>query len=118
VLSLLAFGFLVLFLGNAVLATVNLGVFIGGLVLGAMALGSGLTLISGIAVKTNHNVGLTAVLAFPVLIPILLVLRDITFAALRGDAFSQIVGKLGLLGGITFLILGLSYLLFPYLWRE
>lgn len=118
VLSLLALGCLVLFLGDAVLSAANMGAFVTGLVVGAMALGAGLTLISGIAVKTGNNVGLTAVLAFPVLIPVLLVLRDITFSALQGQAFAEIVGKLGLLGGITVLILGLSYLLFPYLWRE
>ena len=116
--SLLSMGLMVLFLGADVLAGANIGCFLLGLVVGSATLGAALTLLSGIAVKSGGNAGLSAVLGFPVLIPVLLVLRDITMDALGGQGFSESVGNFGLLLGIGVLISGLSYLLFPYLWRE
>lgn len=109
---------MMLFLGVGVLRDVHWGGFILAIMLGAVTLAAGLTLVSGIALKTNNSIGLTAILGFPVLIPCLLVLRDVTMDAAGGAGWDATGGNLLLLTGITVLICGLGYILFPYLWRE
>lgn len=77
-----------------------------------------LTLITSIAIKTQQNASLTAVMALPLMIPLLV-------NVLRLTAFSSGItpdenpwNEFMMLSGIISLMIGLSLWLFPYLWRS
>jgi heme exporter protein B len=74
--------------------------------------------MSAIAAKTDNNIGLTAILGFPLQVPFLIVL--IKFSKNAVDGLDRSVSTdLGLiLLAINILVITLSYLLFPYLWRD
>lgn len=87
-------------------------------VLGATGISSILTLVSAIAAKTNNNLGLISILAFPVMIPLII---SIIRAGKNAADFISLAanGKyLLVIGGLDLLIITLSFILFPYLWRE
>lgn len=115
VIGLLSF---IIMLGTEAIDDADLLQFITGFGLGSLAFASGLTLISGIAAKTNNSVGLMALLGFPVIIPTLLILMDFSLLALTGASWSDNFQNLFLLAMMNVLVLGLSFILFPYLWRD
>ncbi len=86
--------------------------------LGAIGLAFTLTLVSALAAQTDNNLGLMAVLGLPVILPMLLILIRFSKNALDGIAWS-VNGAYGWqLLAISLMSLALSYILFPYLWRE
>jgi heme exporter protein B len=77
------------------------------------------TLLSAIAAKAQQNASLMAILGFPLIVPQLLLLIRLSKAAF-GEAFKE-----GALMQITMLLLALdimvivlSVILFPFLWKE
>jgi heme exporter protein B len=88
------------------------------LVLGATGISSILTLVSAIAAKTNNNLGLTSILAFPVMVPLIMTIVKAGKNAADLLSFSVNAKYLMVLGGLDVLIIALSFILFPYLWRE
>jgi heme exporter protein B len=88
------------------------------LVLGATGIASILTLVSAIAAKTNNNLGLTSILAFPVMVPLIMTVIKAGKNAADLLSFSVNLKYIAVLGGLDILIIGLSFILFPYLWRE
>ena len=114
-ISLITFLFYSLFIGNMVNDT---PLFLASLLLGSMGFSSVLTLVSAIASKTNNNVTLMAILSFPILLPLLLTLIKVSKNAIDGlDRFVSYDYLLVLLL-INLIVIVLSYLLFPYLWRD
>ena len=105
-------------LGTADISLDALGQFGIGLILGSCAFSTTLTLISGIAAKSNNNVGLMALLGFPVIIPSLLILSDFSEKSLAGMSWSVNMQNLLFLIALNVAIAALSYILFPYLWRD
>jgi heme exporter protein B len=81
---------------------------------GAFGLASVLTLVSSIVSKAHGNASLTAVLGFPLLFPMLLILVRSTLTVFNGTGSPDWFVLMAFDG----LILTLSYILFPYLWRE
>jgi heme exporter protein B len=76
-----------------------------------------LTLVAGIASKAGNSGTLMAILSFPVLIPMLLVLIRFSKNAVDGlDHSVQNPYLLGLLS-INIIVIVLSRLLYPFLWR-
>ncbi|MGB0165703.1 MAG: heme exporter protein CcmB [Luteibaculum sp.] len=103
---------------NPDLVLVNLLFFFLVLVLGSVGLGFLLVLINGIAFKSGSSLGLSTILALPVAMPLLLLLIRCSKLVLQGqpfEIFQKYFLSLGLLDG---LIVMLSSLLFPYLWRD
>jgi len=92
--------------------------FLAVLVLASLGFSGVLTLVSGIAAKTNNNSTLTAILAFPILLPMLL--TAIKASVLIGLGFGSDEWQLylGMMGLINLVIIALAYVLFPYLWRS
>ena len=88
------------------------------LLLGSVGLSSTLTLTSAIASKASNSSSLMAILSFPIIIPLLLVLIKASKNAMDGLDRSVYTDQLLTLGAIIALVMGLSYLLFPYLWRS
>ncbi len=77
-----------------------------------------LTLITSIAIKTQQNASLTAIMALPLMIPLLINILRLTAYASNTTPDSNPWNELMLVGSIIFLIAGLSLWLFPYLWRS
>lgn len=76
------------------------------------------TLISAIASKARNNATLMAILSFPVILPQLGLLIEVSKKALNGQGLGAGSQELLALGAIAAIVLVVSFLLFPYLWRE
>ena len=96
----------------------DLPIFLLTTVLGSIGLASSLTLLSSIASKTPNSNTLIAVLSFPVLIPLLLLVIKCSKNAMDGIERSLYYDDLMILVAINAIIVTLSYMLFPYLWRS
>ena len=88
------------------------------LVLGSMGFAASLTLLSGIAAKANNSHILMAVLSFPIVISILLVVIKVTKNCIDGLDRSVSTNDMLTLLAINCLVAATSYLLFPYIWRN
>jgi heme exporter protein B len=115
VLSLVSLLFYSLFIGNIVQ---DMGMFIIGMLLGSMGFASIMTLISAIAGKAGGNSTLMAILSFPILIPLLITIIRFTKNAMDGLDWSVNYKFLIILIALNLLTMALSYMLFPYLWRD
>ncbi|HSJ66691.1 MAG TPA: heme exporter protein CcmB [Anditalea sp.] len=115
VLALLGYAVFSLILGNPVQ---DQGMFILNLILGAIGFSACLTMVSGIASKAGNNATLMAILSFPVIIPILLMVISISKNAIDGLDRGVSVDKLFTLLAINAIVGAVSYILFPYLWRS
>jgi len=110
-LALLAF---MLFLAIPIL---HYDLFVLAVILGSAGLGIVLTFISAIANKTDSSAVFTAILGFPVLLPILLSLIKLTQASFTVDAGS-VSNDIVILLAIDAILIGLILILFPLLWKD
>lgn len=115
VLSLVGFILFITLLKNPL---ADVGLFAGLIVLASMGFSAALTLLSGIAAKANNSHILMAVLSFPMVISILLVVIKITKNCIDGLDRSVSYNDLLTLIAINCLVAAMSYLLFPYIWRS
>lgn len=104
-----------LLLGNPV---VDVGMFLLVSFLAAGAFSATLTLVSAMAGKTSNAAGLTPVLGFPVILPVLMVAVKAAGKAAGGAALSTYWDLPVVLGAFNLVIVILSFFLFPYLWRD
>ncbi len=88
------------------------------LMLGATGISSILTLVSAMAAKTNNNLGLISILAFPVMIPLIITTLKASKNAAELISFSANAKYIIMMGSLDVLIIALAFILFPYLWRE
>lgn len=88
------------------------------LTLGAMGFSASLTVLSGIAAKANNSHILMAVLSFPIVISVLLIVVKVTKNCIDGLDRSVSTNDLLTLLAINCLVTAASYLLFPYIWRS
>jgi heme exporter protein B len=86
--------------------------------LGSISFAAVFTLISGIAAKANNSTALMAILSFPVIIPLLMLLIKLSKNAMDGLDRSVSLDEMGVLLGINLIVVTLSLLIFPYLWRD
>ena len=114
-LNLLSYFIYSTFMGNPVLDRI---LFILCILLGSSALASILTLISAIASKTNNNGGIMAVLSMPLLFPLLINLIKTSEICLLENEFYLVDNQILFLFLLNIATILLSYLLFPYLWRD
>jgi heme exporter protein B len=103
-----------LFIGNLVQ---DMPLFLLTLLLGSFGFSSLLTMVSAIASKTSNNFTLMAILSFPIMMPLLMVLLKLSKNAIDGLE-NWDVNYLLVLLFINVIIIALSYLLFRYLWRD
>jgi len=112
-ITLMLFSF---FLGTPFNSRLN---FIGCTLLGGTGISLVFTFLAAITEKANQNAALMAILGFPVIIPQLLLLIRLSKYAFgeifRDYALWQMVL---LLIGLDLMILALSLILFPFLWKD
>jgi heme exporter protein B len=114
-MSLLSLGLFVLMLGDPMPDAVTF-IFIS--CLGGVSLSMVFTFLAAIAARAQQSAALMAILGFPLVIPQLLLLSKIS-----NVAFAEVVqGGLGwmiaVLAGLDVMILALSLILFPFLWKD
>ena len=114
-IAFLAYGLISLLIGNPI---ENIDLFLLVISLGSLALSSVLTLVSAIASKTGQNSSLTAILAFPILLPALLTAIKASLLCGLGFGWDECQSYILSLVALNVIILVLSLLLFPYLWRS
>jgi heme exporter protein B len=86
--------------------------------LAAIGFSSVLTLVAGIASKAENSATLMAVLSFPIILPMLLMTIRLAKNAMDGLDWSVSYDEMITLLSIDLIVITLSYLLFPYLWRS
>ncbi|WP_109606986.1 heme exporter protein CcmB [Mucilaginibacter oryzae] len=86
--------------------------------LGSISFSTVFTMISAIASKAGNNGTLMAILSFPVIIPVILVLIKLSKSAMDGVDRSFFYGNIGVLCAINAIVIATAMLLFPYLWRD
>lgn len=93
--------------------------FFSAFILGCIGLASALTMVSAIASSAGNNAALMAVLGFPIVIPILLLVINAFKLALNLEIpIIEVVKILISLFLIDIVVVMLAILLFPYLWRK
>lgn len=114
-LSLVATLTYVLFLGNMVN---NWGLFLTAIALGGTGFGIILSLVSAIASKSGNNPTIMAILSFPIIIPFLSTVIGLSANAIQGISVDQNLRFIMVLVSMDAIVIGLGYILFPYLWRD
>lgn len=115
-LGFLSLGLYVLFLG---MPDFNPWLLYPSFILGCIGLASALTMVSAIASSAGNNAALMAVLGFPVVIPLLLLVINSFKLALQGNILVlQVIKSLTSLFLIDAVVVILAVILFPYLWRK
>ncbi len=112
-LSLLMFSF---FLGDPYTQILR---FTGITCLGGFSISLVFTLLAAIAARASQNAALMAILGFPIIVPQLLLLIRISKSAF-GEIFREgaLIQMVLLLSGFDILIIALSLILFPFLWKD
>ena len=110
-LSLLLFS---LFLGNPLKQA---GLFMGLVLLGGWSLSLVFTFLAAIAAKAQQNAAIMAILGFPLIIPQLLLLMQLSNAAFKPGLVIPVITIL-LLIALDILIVLLAVILFPFLWKD
>lgn len=87
-------------------------------ILGSLSFSTVFTMISGIASRSGNSGALMAILSFPVIIPLLILLIKLSKNAMDGLDRSVSMDEIGVLVAINIVVITASLLLFPFLWRE
>jgi heme exporter protein B len=116
-LFLMVFGVLIysVLLGNPI---ENIPLYLLVLLLGSVSLASSFTMISGIASKASNSSTLMAILGFPIIIPVLLLLIKVSGMAIDGLELKSVDTEIITLLAIIVIAVTTSILLFPYLWKS
>lgn len=114
-LSLIGLFIYIVFLGNPVQ---NLVMYLTAVILGAIGFSSTLTMVAGIASKAENTSTLMAVLSFPIILPMLSMLIRLSKNAMDGLEWNTSFDEILILLAIDAIVITISYLLFPFLWRS
>lgn len=114
VMSLLSLLLFTLFLGNPIR---NACPFIGLVLLGGWSLSLVFSFLAAIAAKAQQNAAIMAILGFPLIIPQLLLLMKLSNAAFN-PLLTMPVNTVLLLVALDGMIIILSVILFPFLWKD
>jgi heme exporter protein B len=86
--------------------------------LGSVGFSITFTFVSAISAKADNNATLLAVLSFPLVIPILMTLVKLSANAIGLINDTGVGQDLLILVAIDLILLGLTILLYPFLWRD
>ena len=115
IVSFLALAIFSVVLGYPV---VEHGIFLCTLFLGSLGFSIAFTFISAIASKAQQSATLMAILSFPVIIPIVLILMRLSKIAIALMVDTAYYTDFIMLLSIDAIMGSLVFILFPYLWRE
>jgi heme exporter protein B len=96
----------------------NMPLYLLSILLGSIGLASTLSLMAGIAAQAENSATLMAVLSFPIIIPLLLLLLKLSKSAMDGISIQENWDEIAILGALNTIVVALSGILFPYIWRH
>ncbi len=116
IMSLLSLGLFFILLKNPLSNTLQ---FTGIVCLGGISLSLVFTLLAAIAAKAQQNAALMAIMGFPLIIPQLLLLIRLSKSAF-GEVFREgaLLQLSLLIVGLDIMVIALSIILFPFLWKD
>lgn len=114
-ISLITFFFYFLFLGDFI---IHHGLFFTTMLVGSLGLSAALTLVSAISSRSGNSFALMAILSFPVVLPLLLIIIQLSLASLNPEAVNGVTKNIVALGLLDAIIFAMAYFLFPYLWKD
>lgn len=86
--------------------------------LGSLGFAACATIIAAIIAKAGARGTLYPVLSFPILIPLLMTVMNGTARALNGEPIVNAIEELQVLVGYLLVMVGGSYILFDYVWKD
>lgn len=116
VMSATSIGLFLLFWENPLFSIAR---FFGIIALGALSLSLVFTLLAAIAARAQQQAALMAIMGFPIIVPQLMLLMRISKAGF-GEVFREnaLLQLTLMLGGLDLLVVILSVILFPFLWKD
>lgn len=125
----LLFNLILVFLMNIVISVLfslffeafvikNILLFVIAFVLGNIGIGIASTIISAIIAKANTKGTLYPVLSFPILLPLILILLELTKFCMDGNSISSSFTEIAVLICYDVIMGTASYLLFDFIWKE
>ena len=115
VMSVVSLVLFQLLLGNPLERTL---LFTGIVCLGGCSLSLVFTFLAAIAARAQQNAAMMAIMGFPLIIPQILLLMRISNAAFAGILQAGLYQLVLLLIGFDILVIALSVILFPFLWKD
>jgi heme exporter protein B len=113
-MSALSLGLFMLFLGNPVQ---KMAQFIGLVILGGWGLSLVFSFLAAIAAKAQQSAAIMAILGFPLIIPQLLMLMQVS-NSFFSKSNPAILTTVLLLATIDLFVIILAVILFPFLWKD
>lgn len=114
IMSLLSLILFTLFLGNPMQKAAT---FTGLVLLGGWGLSLVFTFLAAIAAKARQNAAIMAILGFPIIIPQLILLMQLSNAAFSPNLTVPVANVL-LLVALNVMVILLAVILFPFLWKD
>lgn len=105
----------IMFLGNPV---TSFWYFLAVTMLGGISLSLLFTMLAAIAAQANQNAALMAIMGFPLMLPLLMLLSNIAKSAFITVFQPGLPRMFLMLGSMDILIIALSLILFPFLWKD
>lgn len=96
----------------------NTSFFIGMVLLGGTSLSLVFTMLAAIASRAGQNAALMAIMGFPLVIPMLIILSQASESAFLPVYQPGLMRMILMLCGLDILVLALSLILFPFLWKN
>ena len=96
----------------------NLPLYLISLLLGSIGFSATLTMVAGIAAQGENSATLMSVLSFPIIIPLLLILLKLSKSAMDGISMQENWDEMATLASLDVIVIVLSGILFPYIWRH
>ena len=96
----------------------QMGMFVGAIFLGSVGFSITFTFVAAISAKADNNATLMAILSFPLVIPILMTLIKISANALGLINDTSIDQDILILLAIDLILVAMTFLLYPFLWRD
>jgi heme exporter protein B len=116
VLTTIALGFYLLVFDT--FSPPDLLLYYAAVILGSISFSTVFTMVSAIASKAGNGGMLMAILSFPIIIPVLILLIRLAKNAVDGLPWENSWDDIGMVLVVNVLVVSVSLLLFPYLWRD
>ncbi len=96
----------------------SLLIFMITILLSSIGLAAATTIISALIAKAGTKSALFPVLAFPVLLPLIMLGLGLTVSSIEGTDFSNSINSFNMLIAYSGIVITLSFFLFDFVWRE
>ena len=88
------------------------------IILGAISLSAGGTIVAAIIAKASSRGALFSVLAFPILLPVIVLGISITRMAFKSSGINLLIPETEALFAYTVIVITAAFLLFEYIWND